>query len=167
MDVAEDVRDARAREGYGFGGARFVEPEVKALAVEQGEDVVKEGVGVGELDDAADRDDLHVWDEGAILLQERVVGLRAECERGSIAERIKPDDSGDGAMSGRWCGGDADAQLGNGCAGAVLGAERWGQECECGCERDGEPKDGHQNLYPADNPMTFALEDEPNMGALA
>jgi hypothetical protein len=128
MDVAKDVGDAGAREGYGLGGTGFVEAEVESLAVVEGEDVVKEGVGVGKLHDAADGNNLQMRHEGAVLLQQRVMALRCEGENGSVAEGFKPDYGDDLAMCG-WRGLDAKMQFSRrGVSGAILRAENCGEQ---------------------------------------
>jgi hypothetical protein len=60
VNIAEDV-------GHSFPGEndilRFpclIETEIESLAVEQGKDVVKEGIGVGKRDDAPHRNNQEV-----------------------------------------------------------------------------------------------------------
>jgi hypothetical protein len=53
VDVAEDVRNSIAVEAHATFGVSFVKAEVKALAVEEREDVVEERIEVREGDTAA------------------------------------------------------------------------------------------------------------------
>src|SRR5260370_41704691 len=53
VNVAEDERDYRLVELHKLRGATLIEPQVKALAVEQRKDIVEKGIPIGELDLAA------------------------------------------------------------------------------------------------------------------
>jgi hypothetical protein len=99
VDVAEDVGDTFAVEDDGALGVGFVEAEVEALAVEEGEDVVEEGVEVGELDAGAGGDDQDVRGELLILLDQGVllVGARRE---GKLLGGGEPDDDVSGGGLG-------------------------------------------------------------------
>lgn len=57
MDVAEDVRNTFAREPDFARAAGLIQAQIKALAVEKREYVVKERILVGKADQTADRDD--------------------------------------------------------------------------------------------------------------
>src|SRR5215469_340358 len=100
---------------------------------------MKEGVGVRELNDTADRNHLEMRDEGAVLLQKRVVALWCERENQGVTHRFEPDNGGDTAMNGGR-GLNVKAQLGLRCArAAVLREEGRGRQDECHREPVAEP----------------------------
>jgi hypothetical protein len=97
VDIAEDVRDAFARKRNRLAGSGLIKPKLKAFALEEGEDVMEEGIGVGKLNHATNWNDLQMGEEGAIFLQERVMALRREGKRGSACKWFKPSYRGDSA----------------------------------------------------------------------
>lgn len=98
MNVAEDVRNALTGKRNSLAGSCLIEPEIKAFAVEEGEDIVEEGIGIGKLNDAANGNDLQMGDEGAVFLQERVMALWRKREGGSARDWIQPCYGRDAAM---------------------------------------------------------------------
>src|SRR5215469_9604097 len=100
---------------------------------------MKEGVGVRELNHTSDRNHLEMRDEGAVLLQKRVVALWCQRENRSVAHRFKPDNGGDTAMDGGR-GLNVKAELGlRGAGAAILRAEDCRRQDECRCEPVAEP----------------------------
>ncbi len=72
----------------------FVQSEVEALAVEEREDVVKEGIQIGELDVAAGGDDEDVWAELLVLLNQGELAFGGGGRRGFLSGREPDDDIG-------------------------------------------------------------------------
>lgn len=70
VNVAEDEGNSFAVELDGVMGMTLVKSEVEALAVEEREDIVKEGIEVGKLDDTADGYEKEVWDELLVFLSQ-------------------------------------------------------------------------------------------------
>src|SRR5271165_1880389 len=89
MNVAEDVGDPFAIKVDGARRARFVKSKVKALAVEQGKDVVKPGVKVGKIHGGSFGDHEHVKFKHLVLLLQD--GMYWGRWRGAI--RVGPDGS--------------------------------------------------------------------------
>ena len=50
VNIAEKIRDPRTFEANLLAGARFIQSQVKALPVKERENIVKEGVVIGERD---------------------------------------------------------------------------------------------------------------------
>ena len=99
MNVAEDVGDALAVEEHRALRMRLVESEVEALAVEEGEDVVKEGVEVGKLNVTAGGYDENVRGELLILLSEGELPLSGDRREHGLLRGCKPsDDIGGGRL---------------------------------------------------------------------
>ena len=72
VDIAEDVGDAFAIESHGAAGAGLVESQIKALAVEERKNVVKEGVSVGKFNACPCRHNEQVWMKLLVLLEQAV-----------------------------------------------------------------------------------------------
>src|SRR5579871_6424474 len=81
MDVAEDIGHPFAIEADGAGRAGFVKTEVEPLAVEEREDIVKEGVLIRKFNTGTCRNDEQMRRELLVLLNQTV--RRRMSSRGS------------------------------------------------------------------------------------
>jgi hypothetical protein len=52
---------------------------------------VKERIFIRELDDVANRNNLQMWDERAILLDQGVMPVRRERKSGCTCQRVQPN----------------------------------------------------------------------------
>ena len=68
MDIAEDADDAGTPERHASGGSGSVERDIEGLAGEVGKGVVKEGIEIGKIHRAAQRNGHHVGLECLVLL---------------------------------------------------------------------------------------------------
>ena len=93
MDVAEDIGKTFPRERDLLLASSFIKTQIEPLSIEEGEDVMEEGVRVGEENDASDWDDEYVRREHTILLQQHITAVSGE-GKSSVSNRFEPCDCG-------------------------------------------------------------------------
>lgn len=90
MDVTEDVGDAFSRKYDAARRARLIQPEIETPSIEEGENVVKERIGIRKCYAAAHRHNQQMRREHLVLLQQGKVAGRYRC-RDSRPQRVQPD----------------------------------------------------------------------------
>src|SRR5580698_6736232 len=94
MNVAKDIGNAFSWKCYGLSCSSLVKSKIKTFPIEEREDIVKERICIGKLNNRIYRDDLEVRKEHAILLKQGVLLVGRKRRRGRPGQWLQPKDSG-------------------------------------------------------------------------